>query len=438
MVLLLIIIMASCALVSQALNAASLNVGADLCLKARALSNPDFKNETNDHLNYTSQRLRLYLESKPKDNFEFNLWAQGITPWGLAGSTSIAKTTRYPSADGSLWIEQAYVMLQPVPDTKWPLTLSVGRQPYIMGDGFLVSDDTLGFDGVSLAAGTPWKIDGEIFTAKARENLTGQSDKDLNIAIIGYDKQYTRLEAAYVAESDKTGAVYTVPATGNSVSTSEIKRSFYDFRLKGDLKDAYYKLEYALQNGSITQPNGQGNFKLSGSGFVAGVGGRADSLKFGKAGAYVEWAEGSGDDPSTAEDESFRPTYSRRWNGLERIGYGNLFAATVSDAFPFTTPFDTEKRGLPAGASGIQTLALKLDAVPHPDFTVILGFYTYKARSTQASSSKLGSELDMGLEYRLYDNLHFSAGFNNFVPAEAFGQAISRVREFIVSASCKY
>lgn len=425
-------------LASASASAASLNLGADLRLKTRALSNPDFKNETNDHLNYTSQRLRLYLESKLKDNLEFNLWAQAIAPWGLEGSTQIAKATRYPSADGSVWIEQAYVMLQPAPDTRWPITLSLGRQPYILGEGFLVSDDTLGFDSVSLAAGTPWKIDGEIFTAKARENLGGQTDRDLNIAMIGYDKQYTRLEAAYVAETDKTGAVYTVPATGASILTSETKRTFYDFRLKGDLKDAYYKLEYALQNGSITQPNGLGSFKLSGTGLVAGVGGRADSLRFGKAGAYVEWAEGSGDDPSTAEDESFRPTYARRWNGLERIGYGNLFAATASDAFPFTTPFDTEKRGMPAGSSGIQTLALKLDAVPHPDITVILGFYTYKARTTQASSNKLGSELDMEVEYRLYDNLHFNAGFNNFVPGEAFGQAISRIREFSLSAFCKY
>jgi hypothetical protein len=149
---------------------------------------------------------------------------------------------------------------------------------------------------------------------------------------------------AWIQETNDAPSNYLLG--GSTRTASRVNRTFYDLRLFGDLKDAYYKLELALGKGNASTQ--AGDVKIEGQSEKIELGAQTDTVRFGRFGVKALYASGSGDDPdSTDKDESFRPTFSKRWNGLQREGWGRHFAATPSDAYDPAHPFSSEGTGLP-------------------------------------------------------------------------------------------
>jgi hypothetical protein len=399
----------------------SLNMGLDYRLRGVAIGNNDGRQGTADRLNYYSQSARFYVRSWLNQDVEASFRLQSINVWGLEGVA--APATRYPNADGSPWVEEAYVHLPNVLAKRVDLT--IGRQPLVIGDGLIVSDDQLGFNALRAKAKLPWKLDADLFTAKAREGLSGAADLDVSGVTFGTDREHNRWELSWIEE--RHGAPNEYLLNGATTTATRLTRRFYDLRLFGNLKDAYYKIEVAKQGGNARLADGTG-VTLEGLAQKLELGAQADTVRFGRFGVRAAYAVGSGDDNGTpGRDESFRPTFAQRWNGLQRTGYGQHFAATLSDAYDPAAPFSPTATGLPAGASGIKTIGFGLFSVQKVLWTGSLDYYTYESRTKLNGLSDIGSEFDVALTYRYTGFVTFQLGAALFFPGELYGTDTARV-----------
>src|SRR5215472_5958909 len=97
---------------------------------------------------------------------------------GIAGSsaTTISNPTinpagnRYPSTSFSPWLQWAYMKANQMYDE--PIDVTIGRQPIVLGDGFILSDDDLGFTGIRVDSRLPWyNLQSNVFALKAAQNV---------------------------------------------------------------------------------------------------------------------------------------------------------------------------------------------------------------------------------------------------------------------------
>ena len=108
---------------------------------------------------YYSQRALAHIGGKFSPNIEFMTQFQAL---GVAGSTgSVTNPTvnpggnRYPNTNFTPWIQWAYMKASQLYDA--PIDLTIGRQPITLGDGFILSDDDLGFTGIRMdKSRLPW------------------------------------------------------------------------------------------------------------------------------------------------------------------------------------------------------------------------------------------------------------------------------------------
>ncbi len=412
----------------------SLNIGLDYRLRGISIENNDFQSDTADHLNYYSHRARFYMTTWLNQDVEASLRLQSINIWGLEGSNT--PMTRYPNADGTPWVEEAFIHM---PRFAWEkIDLIVGRQPLIIGDGLLVSDDQLGFNAIRARTQLPqyswfpWKIDVDIFTAKIQESLESGDDSDLLGMVLGTDRDKSRWEFSWIQERNDADTPYTLVNT--TYTAARTFRQFYGIRLSSNLKDAYYKIEIALQSGdAVLQRTGQPdqNITLEGIGQKLELGAQTDSVKFGRFGVNAVYAVGSGDDAGTDNiDESFNPTFGKSWDGLQRTGYGTHYAATLSKAYDRDNPFGTGTSGLPLGYSGIKTMGLGIYSTQKVRWTGALNYYTFESRTKPLGKNDLGAELDAHITYRYTGFVVFKVGMALFFPGSVYGDTASRVTRY--------
>jgi hypothetical protein len=410
----------------------SLNLGVDYRLRGIAIENPDYQGGTKDHLNYYSQAVRFYTRSWLNEDIEASFRLQSINVWGLEGR-GLPAGTRYPAADGTPWVEQMYIHL---PNLAWnKVDLIVGRQPIVWGDGMLISDDELGFNALRAQVDLPWAFDMDLFTAKSQEALAGKDDSDVYGFLLGTNREHNRWELGWLQERHYGPTPYVRPTS--TATATKILREFYDVRLFGNLQGAYYKLELALQKGSARIPPPGRDVKIRGVGQKLELGAQTDTVRFGRFGVRAIWAEGSGDDAGTdGTDEAFRPAFARRWDGLQRIGYGDYFAATLSDAYDNTAPFSSSPTatGLPLGFSGIRTMGLGIFSTQAVRWTAALDYYTYLARTKPTGQNDLGSEIDAEILYRYTGFVTFRLGGSFFFPGPVFGNTATRVTVYRAEA----
>lgn len=399
----------------------ALDLGVDYTMTAVMSQNDAIDQSVGPSLNYYSHQIRPYFSTRLESRIEAVFRLQSINLWGQEISTGPAGT-RFPRADGTPWIENAYLRVPGLMRDR--LVLTLGRQPILIGDGLLVSDDETGFNALRGQLTLPKGVGVDVFTAKISEGAGGYNDFDLSGAVLELAQGDTHWNVAWIQEANGAPSLYTL--AGTTLSATNVKRTFYDLRIFGDLEDAYYKLELGLQSGSVRQAAGS-DITLSGVAQRVEVGAQTDTARFGRFGVWALYASGSGDDPSTTtEDESFRATFARRWDGLRRRGFGQYYAATVSDVHDPIHPFSSESTGLPAGASGIKTIGLGVSTVQKVRWTASLGYYVYDSKRKVAGKNSLGAELDAGLEFRPSD-LGFRFGAATFFPGDLYGPTASNV-----------
>lgn len=439
-------------------HAASLDVTASYKMKAASYSNLHYDvNDRNNHSFITNDaRLgiavrRIPLETRGGEETTMDLGIV-LRSLGVAGSTSSVASpfdrvaSYYPNADLTPFIENAYLKVHRLWGYPWEATF--GRQSYRLGGGLLLDDDGAGLTGVAARGELPWwnmKMEGFIFND--RNPLHTAAPNSLDLAGLSVDLpgegvwQLNQLIERDRAQQTIYGCNYTGNPQANGCLVSKAVRSFTSLRYQISYGPMVFDGEAAMQKGYAT-PTGlspAGNhITYNGNAQVVRMKWKQSLWKTGQGIARMSVARGSGDDPgTTTTDEAFFPSRGHRHNGLERTGFGELFAATAYDAFGgnFST---TTKSGLRNGASGLVVVGAGYTPPAYKGLTLDIDFFLYQAERISSGSRTLGTEWDFRLRYPIRDQLQLAATMAYFRAGKFTDPGRSVARKYSFEASGRF
>jgi hypothetical protein len=439
----------------SAAHAASLDVTASYKMKAAAYSNLHSNTaDKNSHSFITNDaRLgiavrKIPLEQRGGEDVTMDLGIV-LRAIGVAGSTVSVVTpfervaSYYPSSDLTPFIENAYLKVHRLWGYPWEATF--GRQSYRLGGGLLLGDDGAGLTGASARGELPWwnmKVEGFIFND--RNPLNNSTPNSLDLAGLSVDLpgegvwQLNQLIERDRAQQTVYGCNYTSnprPTAASSQGPAQLPacaiRSATGDGVRQRGRDAK-----ATPRRPVS-PSGN-HITYTGNAQVVRMKWKQSLWKTGKGIARMSVARGSGDDPGTpTTDEAFFPSRGHRHNGLERAGFGELFAATAYDAFGgnYST---TTKSGLRNGASGLLVVGAGYTPPSYKSLTLDIDFFLYQAERISSGSRTLGTEWDVRLRYPIRDQLNIAATMAYFRAGKFTDPGRSVARKYSFEASGRF
>lgn len=447
LIFLSVIVAPSLFLSPRSTSAASvLDIGTDYRIRGISHHDPGYGAPGDRNYAYYSQRALAHVGGRFSPNLEFMTQFQAL---GVAGSsTSVTDPVanqaagHYPDTNFTPFLQWAYFKATQLHDL--PLDVTVGRQPILLGDGLVLSDDDLGFTGIRAQTRLPWYgLEGDLFTFKTNESLTGSQDSNIYGLQLTKPLKNIRFQLSWVTEKDGSGqTTYIRPSENPNSATlaganfvaSDIRRTYYDARVEGRLlQGGFYKAELALQDGTVKRDPSVpgGTVDLSGYATLLSAGLFTRFSKYGPIEVHGMFGMASGDSGDSGKDSSFRPRYGHRYDGLERSGFGELFGASLYDA----TASSANPNGLPAGNSGIRVIGGGITTHPTALLSIGIDYYVYDAMEqanaafqTSSADSSLGSEFDIGVGFAYTNYLSFRGSAAFFSPGSAFiyGQRATR------------
>jgi len=439
-------------------HAASLDVTAAYKMKAASYSNLHYNTAdmnshsfiTNDaRLGFAVRRIPLETRGGEETTMDLGIVLRAI---GVSGSTSSVASpfdrvaSYYPSADLTPFIENAYLKVHRLWGKPWEATF--GRQSYRLGGGLLLDDDGAGLTGVSARGELPWwnmKLEGFIFNDRNPLNTSGPNSLDLaglSLDLPGEGVwQLNQLFERDRANQVVYGCSYTGNPEANGCRVSKAVRSFTGLRYQISYGPMVFDGEAAIQRGFAT-PTGlspaPNHITYNGNAQVVRMKWKQSLFRTGEGIARVSVARGSGDNPGTnTTDEAFFPSRGHRHNGLERVGFGELFAATAYDAFGgnYST---TTASGLRNGASGLVVVGAGYTPPAYKSLTLDIDFFLYQAERISTGPRTLGTEWDLRLRYPIRDQLTLVATMAYFRAGKFTDPGRSVARKYSFEASGRF
>ena len=156
--------------------------------------------------------------------------------------------------------------------------------------------------------------------------------------------------------------------------------------------------------------------------------------------ARLSLARGSGNRPGgggTTTDEAFYPAHGHQYDGLERSGFGDFYAATPYSAFGGNYSTST-KSGLPGGASGVTVVGVGFTTPSFRGFLIDADGFLYQGTRASGAGSTLGDELDVRLRYPIRDQFSMSCGMAYFVSGLISDPGRSIARKYTFQASGRF
>ena len=443
---------------SASARAASLDVTASYKMKAASYSNLQYDvNDKNSHsfinndarLGIAVRKIPLETRGGEETTMDLGIVLRAL---GVAGSTASVSSpfdrvaSYYPNADLTPFIENAYLKVHRLWGYPWEATF--GRQSYRLGGGLLLDDDGAGLTGASARGELPWwnmRLEGFVFND--RNPLNASAPNSLDLAGLSIDLpgegvwQLNQLFERDRAQQTVYGCTYTGNPTANGCLVSKAFRSFTGVRYQISYGPMVFDGEAAIQKGYATPtgPNPAGNhITYNGNAQVVRMKWKQSLWKTGQGIARMSVARGSGDNPGTpTTDEAFFPSRGHRHDGLERSGFGDLFAATAYDAFGgnYST---TTKSGLRNGASGLVVVGAGYTPPAYKGLTLDIDFYLYQAERISSGSRTLGTEWDFRLRYPIRDQFTLAATMAYFRAGKFTDPGRSVARKYSFEASGRF
>ena len=356
-----------------------------------------------------------------------------------------------------------------------PMDLTIGRQPIVLGDGLILSDDDLGFTGIRLDSRLPWYgLQANLFTFKAAQNVAASNGKEIYGLELTKPTPNIRYQASIVTEHDGTGTPYIRPSEDASptnqrflttfpnlsyantfnFATSQITRTFYDARVETRLREGgFIKAEAALQSGHVSRDPSLGTSSATTMGYSSDVtlGGYAFLIsgglftrfsKYGPIEIHGLFGLASGDGGGST-DNSFQPSLGHRFDGMERTGFGEYYGASLYDAMPSASygaaSSSPSVSGLPSGTSGIRVIGAGVTTHPTSLLSIGIDYFVYTAQESSGfspapSESSLGTELDIGAGFAYTNYMTFRATYAIFSPGKAYGAFADNATRLMLEA----
>jgi hypothetical protein len=349
----------------------------------------------------------------------------------------------YPNARFLPFFENAYVRAENLGGKPW--TLTAGRQSYTLGSGLLLDDNGAGLTGVSARAKIPWgDLAAEGFWLVGR-NAYGAANA---LNVVGTSLEMRGADGLWqwnnLLEKDRgTQFVELAGANGCPVAgclASQATRFFTSVRYKMRYRTIIFDGEVALQKGAATPtgPAPLGNhITYNGNAQVIRAKWKQTFYKDVRGIARVVLARGSGDDPKTpTTNEAFFPSHGKRYDGLERAGFGQFFAATPYDAFGGQST--TTVSGLHRGASGIRTIGFGATPPSYKGWVLDFDYFLYQLERNTAAPKTLGSEIDITLRYDFRERFQIHATAAFFRSGGATVEAKNSARRYMIECTARF
>ncbi|MDD5629206.1 MAG: hypothetical protein PHU21_09080 [Elusimicrobia bacterium] len=429
-------------------RAVNLDVTASYKMRAISYSNLNLtgdKSTQNDH-SFISNDARLgvavrRIDLEPKGG-EMMTMDVGLTlrALGVAGSSTALQApfdrvaNNYPFTNLTPFIENAYVRVNRL--FGLPMEATFGRQTYRLGSGLLLDDDGAGLTGVTLRGDLPWwgmKAEGFIFADRDSRMATQEAPAN-SLALFGFAVdlpgegiwQLNQLFERDKAPQQVFGCTYENTAGGVPASyacyASKSLKSFTSLRYSLNYGPIVFDGEAAFENGLASPVNNPadalnlppGRLTYNGNAQVARAKWKQSIPRVGEGIARVSMARGSGDDAGTRNrDEAFFPAHGHQFNGLDRAGFGDFFAATPYSAFGGNYGSTTTASGLRQGNSGIIVVGIGYTPPAYKGFILDVDYYLFQSERAVNDSHALGGEWDFRLRYNVQDRfgIAFTAAF---------------------------
>ncbi|HBL16757.1 MAG: hypothetical protein A2X36_00330 [Elusimicrobia bacterium GWA2_69_24] len=448
--------------------ASSLDVSTEYRLRALSYENLNLNTDlSNDH-SFISQSARLgfaikdiHLTDARGENETLNIVLK-LRAIGVEGSTSTLAAApfdriaeNYPDASFKPFLENAYFEARRLGGKPWDLV--VGRQSFRLGTGLLLDDNGAGLNGVTAKGELPfWDMRANTFFLQTQARQIGAPR---NVSFFGLTLELPSegvWQLNQLVEKDRTPETLMVTGctaaggtlTGYSAGceVSQATRWFSSLRYQLHYGPLVFDGEAALQKGAAT-PTGldaaQNHITFNGNAEVLRLKWKQTFWRKKDTGKAVEgiaravFARGSGDNPATpTTDESFFPSNGLRYDGMERTGFGEFFAATPYDAFGGQSTATAS--GLQRGASGILAAGFGITPPAWKGIVLDVDYFLYQADRNIGYHRTLGSELDVALRYDIQGRFTMRATAAFFKTGPASNVNKNAARRMMFEASAKF
>lgn len=400
--------------------AAKLDMDVDTSFRIDSWSNLNFASSStvnsqtyfvqNANFGVTLKDLRYIPDSDSTMDIGVKFSATGINTQGQLQQPMDSFESFYPDSSFKPWVREAYLKANDLFDKD--ITLTAGRQSFILGTGLTLSDNGIGMTGLDLRFhGLIHSVSADVFAFQPKANDSGSG----SISVVGLsaDCEGEGLWQFYsFAElDDKTTSVISVPVTGVTRSFSGVSYSMRYGQLSFDA-------EAAIEKGEATAASGYQNVDFNGKAAMFSAKWEQYMGFMGEGSARFAVGRGSGDDSSTANtDEAFFPSFGQRYSNFGRSGFGQVFGASLYDALGGDS---STKTGMPAGLSGIQVVNMGASAKPFSWIDMDLDLFFFEADTSSTTQKKLGSEVDFKLGKSLGNHFDMSLSYGVFMPGAAY------------------
>lgn len=429
-------------------HASSLDVGTFYRMRALSYKNLNLSAQGNNH-SFISQNAQLSLFVRgivpqpelPEQTMDVGLALRGV---GVAGSTTPLQAPfdrigeNYPNTSFVPYIENAYVKLRQA--WGYPIDATFGQQSFTLGSGLLLSDDGAGMAGVHIMGSLPfWDMKAGTFIFQPRNSQGAPAN---SLMVYGFMVELPTdgmWQLNQLVEKDKA----PMPVAGG-IPVNVATRYFTSLRYQLNAGPFVFDGEAAIQRGSA-HPGGPSALNPTGSRIlfqgdaqVVRAKWRQSFARVGEGIARISFSRGSGFSGKTATtDESFFPSHGRRYDGLERSGFGEFFGATPYDGFGGQSTATAS--GLPQNLHGIQTVGFGFTPPAWRGITLDLDYFLFQAeRNTNGPARSLGQEYDVRLRYNVRDKLSFSASMATFKAGKALNPGGPTARRYAFEVTGRF
>lgn len=316
---------------------------------------------------------------------------------------------RLPSTDGTPFVKEAYVRIYHFLHPK--ITATIGRQTFTLGQGITLSDDGLGMPGARLEAK-------ELLNRRIKaEAFFFRPFKDFK-----YYKVYGG--SIYYPSSEGLWHIYhfleneSDPGSGLSYSTSKKTKKFTGLRYSMNYSTLDFDGEFILQRGQAIKAGAAGGaINYAADAFLMKASWTQDVGFIGPSRARLAYGRASGNSSVPAgTDKAFFPSFGRKYEGIERSGFGAIAGATLYDMIKTSSTLN----GLPDGVSGLNVVNLGID-LPYKKLIFSADFYRFTAsQNSSGGSLQIAREWDLKIVYKMGEDLQLNAIYSVFSPMSLY------------------
>jgi hypothetical protein len=412
----------------EALGRVSLSVDYDLSFRAASYSNIDYSSSSKTGAFIFSQYLSVNIIGRFDDNIEMSA---KIASYGLSGKKNEVFFMPYENGASAAFVETAFLTFKDYVIYDIPYNVSVGKQSFSYGEGFIVGDNKTGLLGARAKFDFYKELTLDMFAAK-----DAARDFDVYGGTVKIDLKPS-VEIGIFGERNYTGFAYSKGILNENMPFLRDDKIFYDLRIYGGNEKYKYSVEAAKQQGKYVNVSSETAdydvyaFSLWGSW-------RGTMLNLFDADAKAVFSFSN-----SQEENIFNPSFAKRYDGIKKTGSGTLFAASVSDSF----------LTLPRGYRGINVLGFSFNAYPLKYLQAGAALYSYSASDAPVGAKAnvlnglfgakgdLGSEIDFSVKYSYKNYFDVTFDFALYAPPSAAGDVFIDAQNsylFQIGASSKF